>query len=795
MCLSRMDIRYPPGSTTARADRTLPWYRHKLKTDMNFLRVLRHLVRRTSRVSAGLLVLIAGPLFRPSAWAQELAPFSLSISPDGHWLAFGRSNHASGDLSFTFAIRDLTSGTTTPIATYSYGNPNFGPRAVWSPDSRFLAYYAVVDEALQLEIWDRAHARLLHPGVWVSRRGLAEVQMPEWTADGRSVLVLSDTGKPPRMWEEQEGDNYVARLRAELIGQTPARGGVTVLGTSALDAAVAPAFTRVGTTASPSASVARRIVAVSVTDGSQKVIANGAEYEQLQTGAGLVLAGVDGPDGYAVSVIPLSGAMPRSLFTAPTQNFNLSPSGKSVAYLDERTRDVFVVDVATGAKRSLTESVAMWTVSTPDSVLQRVAGRFDLPLSKAKFGSSAGEAPLWTADESAVIIRRAIPRLSVAASQRVELWRLPLGAGSPNRVIADTTISLTSVADCHDRTSVNCLDAQGNLVAWVRMLKPGYAADSLGYARIDPKTGTVKILRWMRSATTSDLQVARRTGDIVGVEESADRAPDLWRVTGANATPLHLLTDSLAPPSGEVRRLQWMSASGDSIFAVLRLPADLATGERPPVILDLYPGRVGLSSSRHFAVNRLEPLRARGRFAILTLDMPVQFGSGHVCADLSRFAVEALDAAIATGRIDGNRAGVTGISYGGYSVNCVITHTNRFKAAVSEVGPSDLASTHALGGRGEWNVTKSWQWETPQKLVDESPAYHLDRVSTPVLFFTGKTDLVNALQEYEMFFGLQALGKPAALAAYDGAGHGDYDRFPDYWPRVLQWYATYLRAR
>jgi hypothetical protein len=30
------------------------------------------------------------------------------------------------------------------------------------------------------------------------------------------------------------------------------------------------------------------------------------------------------------------------------------------------------------------------------------------------------------------------------------------------------------------------------------------------------------------------------------------------------------------------------------------------------------------------------------------------------------------------------------------------------------------------------------------------------------------------------------------LLAYDGAGHGDYDRFPEFCPRIPSWFATYL---
>jgi hypothetical protein len=43
-----------------------------------------------------------------------------------------------------------------------------------------------------------------------------------------------------------------------------------------------------------------------------------------------------------------------------------------------------------------------------------------------------------------------------------------------------------------------------------------------------------------------------------------------------------------------------------------------------------------------------------------------------------------------------------------------------------------------------------------------------------------------------MYFGLLALKRAAALTSYDNAGHGDYDRFPDFSTRVRMWFNTYL---
>ena len=111
-------------------------------------------------------------------------------------------------------------------------------------------------------------------------------------------------------------------------------------------------------------------------------------------------------------------------------------------------------------------------------------------------------------------------------------------------------------------------------------------------------------------------------------------------------------------------------------------------------------------SSRDFASGRYEPLRWRNRFVLLTPDMPVKFGSGHVCTDFARYATEALDAAVATGYVDGSRAGVMGISYGGYAVNCIITHSGPLPRRNKRGGPIGLGQHTRFGRKGRMERNK-----------------------------------------------------------------------------------------
>lgn len=756
----------------------------------------------------------------------QLSPHSMAISPDGRWLAFGRSTSGAGqaDLNVSFLIYDIAHGTTVQLGTYNYGSLHFGPRPVWSPNSELLAYYAVQDDILQLRIWDRKRGRFITGGVHVDKAGVAELQKPQWTPDNRFVLCFSNRN-PSRLWEEQEGNNYTARLRAELVGQRPGLNGKTLLGTSALAASLKERYGVVSSNKAvgPPRTAKRLVVAMNAGTGASQVLARGGEFVQLQIsddGKTAITGVLDDSGNFLIYALPLPseessmrpsinnstvtgpvnahGKRLRLLFggsaTESFQNFNLSPTGRYVAYLVEGSGDMVVVDLQTGKKNNLTAKTPALVPDTPEAELRKLVGRFDLPLYSGKFGIAWSDAPVWTRDESALLMRRVIAQPDITAPQRIELWRVGRAEGESRRLVDDTTLSISSWADCVDRSRVNCLaGSDGAVVVLVRKQTAGDDLQaSLGYARVNTTNGALHMLRETTEFAGSEFQTASTTGDVASVEESPSHPQELWWV-GIAVKSLNVLNPSPLPPVGSAQRLEWISSSGERLFAMLRFPTNVRSNERLPLLLNVYPGRTGLESSRRFISGRYEPLRSPTGYALLTPDMPVQFGSGHVCADLARFATEAVDRAEATGRVDGSRAGVIGISYGGYAVNCIITHTNRFRAAVSEAGPSDLASSHALGGRGEWNVTKSWQWETKDRIVDESPVYHLDKVETPVLFVTGKTDLNNALQEYEMYFGLLALKRPAALVSYDNAGHGDYDRFPEFWQRINEWFQTYLK--
>ncbi|MDP8003885.1 MAG: prolyl oligopeptidase family serine peptidase, partial [Caldisphaera sp.] len=126
--------------------------------------------------------------------------------------------------------------------------------------------------------------------------------------------------------------------------------------------------------------------------------------------------------------------------------------------------------------------------------------------------------------------------------------------------------------------------------------------------------------------------------------------------------------------------------------------------------------------------------------------------------------------------IDRDRLGVTGISYGGFMTNVMITKTNRFKAAISENGIADWIADYYASDIGYW-FNPDQIGDTPQENLDEyikkSPAYFIDNVKTPVLF-------IHSMQDYRCFVdqslamhtSLVSRGKDSRIIIFNKGSHG-----------------------
>ncbi len=128
--------------------------------------------------------------------------------------------------------------------------------------------------------------------------------------------------------------------------------------------------------------------------------------------------------------------------------------------------------------------------------------------------------------------------------------------------------------------------------------------------------------------------------------------------------------------------------------------------------------------------------------------------------------------------MDPDRLGVTGGSYGGYMTNHIITKTDRFKAAVSERGISNMLTALTSSDIGykfvvEYTPCGNKPWKNTNSFIDLSPIMNVQHVKTPTLFNHGKDDFrCHYTESLNMYSALSQLGVPSRFCLYEGENHG-----------------------
>jgi dipeptidyl aminopeptidase/acylaminoacyl peptidase len=260
------------------------------------------------------------------------------------------------------------------------------------------------------------------------------------------------------------------------------------------------------------------------------------------------------------------------------------------------------------------------------------------------------------------------------------------------------------------------------------------------------------------------------------------------RSTGQSRQLTHLndaLTDRLALSAPEPHAVP-NGQGGTVAYWVLKPPGAVA-GKRYPVVLDIHGGPHTEFGNAFF--HEFQTLAARG-YMVVYANPRGSVGYGYDWSAAldgnwgdAMFADETavMDEVVKRPDADPARTFVSGGSYGGYATLWMISHTNRFKAALAERVVSNLF-TETLsadfaaprGFEGPAGTPRSWGgplqgWKT---YWQQSPLAHVTSVHTPLLLIHGdadtRTPIAETLQEYEA---LKILGRPVKLVQFPRENH------------------------
>ena len=306
------------------------------------------------------------------------------------------------------------------------------------------------------------------------------------------------------------------------------------------------------------------------------------------------------------------------------------------------------------------------------------------------------------------------------------------------------------------------------------------------------------------------LDVAARSDNdghvIVSTVESQEHPRELCVIDVLAGTERRLtdLNPHLAHvPLGTGRLLTYTGADGSARRAALFLPPDYRPGQRCPTIVNTAFGYGGVSMLRSFGLTgsgSLHLFTTRG-YAVLLPNVPAQ-GADAIAAR----TLEDVDAAVEQGYSDPDRLGVMGFNLGGYATCCIVTRTERFRAAVAVDSFTNLISwpLHIKANQLSWlEHAKEHEtrlggtiWEVPEQYVENSPLFHLHRVTTPLLLLHGTEDPIPISHSEEIYAGLRRLGKVATLVRYYDEEMGlwtwSQENLEDLWYRSIAWFDQYL---
>lgn len=241
---------------------------------------------------------------------------------------------------------------------------------------------------------------------------------------------------------------------------------------------------------------------------------------------------------------------------------------------------------------------------------------------------------------------------------------------------------------------------------------------------------------------------------------------------------------------GTAELFKWKAYNGKETEGIVYKPEDFDPKKKYPLICYFYetlsdglytyhppsptPSRLNIS----FFVSR--------GYVVLAPD--IHYGTGHPARDAYNHIVSGARALVKKGFIDSTRMGLQGQSWGGIQVAQVITMTKLFKAAWAGAPVANMTSAYG-GIRWESGVNRQFQyektqsrigatlWEKPNLYIENSPLFHLPKVTTPLVIMANDADgAVPWYQGIEMFTAMRRLNKKVWMLTYNGEAHNLVER-------------------
>ena len=763
----------------------------------------------------------------------------VALSPDGQWLAYvlrrpkatavvhARPFLEGNDRGDVWLVstsggqpRNLTNGLTN-------GSGWWAP--MWSPDSLRLAMLSTKSGNVHLWLWDKPSGRLnqltkrgvdiavlqLPPFAWLNSRQLVCFVLPEgqkpnsMTVEMRAAEIAMREW--PKAWRGQETTASALESGIPVSLDRRPQGELLVIDVKSGSRKIDTGFSFRELRLSPDQErfVALKHIGV-VRPEPNRALIQGAIHSAVYQAVAFSREGIQ----VLLGLAEVKEVRPNSL--------RWSPDGKSLALVGRLKSDgpqAVTCSVTSGGCRAfpVKGEPAALTWSADGNLLMLMSPK-------------PGDRQDWWAlngterERNITAAMKAVPRELIRETRGSfvgiadgELWRIRLDGGEAQNLTAEfepriiSTVWPTPSSDEVSVTQVMVNARAGALTGWHRI-------DLLsGHVTSLPKPNSEATLAGYHAETETAILTARdRAGNYLWLTRESFKQP---------VTIVETNTQLRQIAQTEFKKIEYRSLDGRELKGWVLLPVGYQAGSRYPLITIAYAGSVFGDSppgGHSRTINNpgslnFHLLAARG-YAVLFPSMPLkpEGEASDPYLEVTKGVLPAVDKVIELGIADPKRLGVLGQSYGGYATYGLIAQTNRFQAAVSLAGLSDLLSLYGvldarfrydqfaherLSGMSQAETGQirmgNPPWKDFDRYVRNSPLYQVERIQTPLMIVHGDMDYVAMQQGEQMFSALHRQNKRSTFVRYWGEGHvlEGPANIRDLWRRIYAWFDEFLRGQ
>ena len=443
-------------------------------------------------------------------------------------------------------------------------------------------------------------------------------------------------------------------------------------------------------------------------------------------------------------------------------------------------------------------------------------------------------------DSSEIVFARNTDKVE-ATSTNNDLFIVSVGGGEAKRITGNNPGSDTTPRYSPD----------GRWIAYRSQSRNGYESDRFRLTLFDRKAGTAKELStnfdrwvgelvWAPDSQNIFIGAEDHGREMIGVASINGGIKPLITNTASNSITLSsdgktmaFTRSSMAAPAevfaaksdgSDARQLtqanagllgrldlskaedfEYDGALKSKIHGFIVKPPQFDKTKRYPMILLIHGGPQGawldswgyrwnpqMWAARGYVTVLINPHGSTGYGQAFTEEISGDWG-GAAYDDL----MKGVNHVINLGYVDPSRLGAAGGSYGGYMINWILGHTDRFKALVSHAGVYNLTSMYATEELwfNDWEF-KGTPWDNPQLYTKWSPHLSAKNFKTPTLVVHGELDYrVPVGEGLQLFSTLQRKGVPSKLLYYPDEGHWVLKpQNSELWYKtVLDWFDQWLK--